>query len=160
LTPARARPASPSKSSLPVDEGLLLRLRTAGETIEWHEEEATDARATQGGRRRARGKPTNPRDAPRHRVRRARLHEQEARVEEGSDRKGDELAVDSGPLGALVLLLEIDRRGLPTRLVPRGGGERAGFDDGALEATWARTGGEPALAVPISQLVTLARYAL
>jgi hypothetical protein len=160
MMPAKSPPAAPPKSSLPVDEGLLVRLRTAGETIEWREEKATEAKATKGGRGRARGKPANPRDAPRHRVRRALLHEQEARVEEGSDRKGTELAVDSGPLGALVLLLEIDRRGLPTRLVPRGGGERAGFDEGALEATWARAGGEPALAVPISQLVTLARYAL
>jgi hypothetical protein len=152
--------ATPTRGPLPVDEGLLARLKAAGEAIAWAEEAATEARATKGGRRRPRGKPELRSDAPRRRVRRARLHEQEARVEEGSDRRGEEVAVDSGPLGALVLLLEIERRGLPTRLVPRGGGERAGFDEGAIEAVWSPSGGEPTLAVPLSQLVTLARYAL
>lgn len=68
--------------------------------------------------------------------------------------------VDSGPVGALVLLLEIDRRGPPTLLTTHAAGQRPGFSQGALEARWAPTRGADEPAIPLRDLVELARYAL
>lgn len=132
-------------SPLPVDAGLLGRLRAAGGQIAWRE-------AARGGRR-ARGA-----KAP-GTVRIAHLHDEEARVEARSAPGRHALVVDSGPVGALVVLLEVDRRGRATRLIAREAGEVPGFDHGAIEAEW---GGapDPTPGLPIADLVALARYAL
>ena len=70
------------------------------------------------------------------------------------------VAVDSGPLGALVLLLEIDERGPPTSLGARESGRPPSFPGGVIEAAWgggtARFDSHPT----VQDLVELARYAL
>lgn len=132
-------------TGLPVEPGLLERLRAAGTRIAWRE--ATPRAA---GRRR-RGASAAARIA--------HLHDEEARVEEGDGKDGHALLVDSGPVGALVVLLEADRRGLPSRLVAHAAGVRPGFASGAIEAAW--SGGPPdGSGLPLADLVALARYAL
>ena len=133
---------SGSRSRLPIDPGLLARYRAAGEKIAW------------------RTVPRRGRGHLERRVRIAHLHDEEARVEEWGRGTRGHVAVDSGPLGALVLLLEIDRRGPPATLGARESGRDPAFPTGAIEAAW---GGEP---VPFDSrprfedLVELARYAL
>ena len=128
--------------ALPVDPGLLRRFVDAGGRIEW--------RAAPAGPKRPRGR----------RARIAHLHDEEARVETwGSDPKGG-AAVDSGPVGALVLLLECVRRGPPSALGAANAGTDPAFPSGAIVATW---GSEavPTDSVPrLRDLVELARYAL
>ncbi|HKS59685.1 MAG TPA: hypothetical protein VJS68_02780, partial [Thermoplasmata archaeon] len=107
------------RSPLPVDVGLLQRFREAGTQIQWIPEVAPPRR---GASRRSR--------------RRAHLFEEEAYLElrEGN---GSAVAVaDSGPVGALLLLLEIDRRGAPSLLTTHAAKELAGFPQGAIEARW------------------------
>ncbi|HEY6237746.1 MAG TPA: hypothetical protein VIZ68_00975, partial [Thermoplasmata archaeon] len=95
--------------------------------------------------------------APAASARVAHLHDEEARIEERSD---GSRVVEAGPVGALVLLLEADLRGLPTRLIARAAGEVPGFDQGAIEARWDPPT-EPAEPGPtLRDLVGLARYAL
>jgi len=126
-----------------VSDGLLERFRAAGERIAWREE-APPAR--KGGKR-------TPSLA---RIRIAHLHDEEARVEE---RRDGGRRVDSGPVGALVLLLEIDRRGPVRSLRAHPAGALPGFGQGAIEASWEAplTDGTD---VPLADLVELARYAL
>lgn len=126
-----------------VDNGLLERFRAAGARIAWRD--APKGRA---------GTP-----APKGAVARiAHLHDEEALVVEGADGRR---TVASGPVGALVVLLEIDRRGPAVDLRALAAGIRPGFDDGAIEATWRpRKGAAPGSPVPPADLVELARYAL
>ena len=127
-------------TGLPVDEGLLRRLREAGAAIRW-----TPA----GGSPRARGT-----------RRRARLHEDEATVEVRNDPDGVTVEVAAGPVGAVVLLLEADRRGLPEALGSRNGRAGSPFPAGSIVAAWG-TGEVAADARPtVRDLVELARYAL
>lgn len=130
-------------AALPIDEGLLGRFRAAGIKVQWR-----DAPKAAAGRRSARP------------ARIAHLHDEEARVERSESTASTTVVVDSGPLGALVLLLEIDRRGAPASLSPAAAGERRGFDQGAIVAQWGAVRGPAAAALPISDLVELARYAL
>jgi len=133
-----SRPASP----VAIDPGLLARFRAAGPKIAWR---AAEGRTT---------RPAGPR------VRVAHLHDEEARVEESGGGRRYRVAVDSGPLGALVILLAIDRRGVPSALGAAEAGKRAGFPTGAIVAAW---GGEsvPNDSAPtVDDLVELARYAL
>lgn len=133
-----------SPGAIPADDGLLARFRSAGTQIAW--------RPAKGRRAAPSGRPTSRRIA--------HLNDEEATVEQTGPSGRPTIVVDSGPLGALVLLLEIDRRGAPTHLVARTAGERAGFDQGALQASWGRrdaAGGPP---LPVADLVGLARYAL
>lgn len=126
-----------------VSEGLLERFRAAGERIAWREDGRPPRR---GGKKATVGT----------RVRIAHLHDEEARVEERAD---GGRRVDSGPVGALVLLLEIDRRGPARSLRAHPAGALPGFGQGAIEASWA----SPIAAgtdVPLKDLVDLARYAL
>ncbi|HTT35078.1 MAG TPA: hypothetical protein VMH78_04340 [Thermoplasmata archaeon] len=129
---------------LGVDPGLLARFRAAHATIRWRDAP------------RARRRP-----APPGGVRIAHLHDEEARVvtlDAGAD--GTTLQTDSGPVGALVLLIEVERRGTPVDLRAREAAELPGFPQGALEARW----GGPRPAAPggigYADLVALARYAL
>lgn len=128
-----------------VDGGLLERFRSAGARIAWREVPTTVGRS-----RRPKGPP------PRSRI--AHLHDEEARVIESASGR----LVESGPVGALVLLLEIDRRGAPVCLRAHAAGEKPGFASGAIEARWdlgatTSAGGTDLL---LRDLVDLARYAL
>jgi hypothetical protein len=129
-------------SGLSVDAGLLVRFREGGQAIAWRP-----------ARSRARA-------AKARRARVAHLHDEEARVETwGTEAKGG-VEVDSGPLGALVLLLEIDRRGPPSALGARDAGRNPAFPSGSIVAGW---GGETVSgdSTPrLPDLVELARYAL
>ena len=93
-------------------------------------------------------------------VRIAHLHDEEARVE-SRERAGETtFRTDSGPVGALVLLMEIDRRGAPTRLIAHDAGAVPGFP----RAPWRRSGPAGAAPeagrLPLPDLVSLARYTL
>jgi hypothetical protein len=127
---------------LPIDAGLLARFRAAARAIAW------------------RPGTTRPRAAKGHRVRIAHLHDEDARVESwGTEARGG-VAVDSGPVGALVLLLEADRRGPPTTLGAEEAGRNPAFPSGALVAAWG-PGDVPQDSHPrLEDLVELARYAL
>jgi len=77
----------------------------------------------------------------------------------GTARSGG-IAVDSGPVGALALLLEADVRGVPHALGAANAGRDPAFPSGALVATWGSKA-PPADSRPtLRDLVELARYAL
>ena len=137
--------------SLPIDPGLLERFRAAGGSIRW----GAPPRKT-----REHGRPAKSR--PRLRITRiAHLHDEEARVEQVSEGTEESVVTDSGPVGALVLLLEIDRRGRPTSLAALEGDRLPEFPQGALKATWtSQTRSVGPLSLPFSDLLALARYAL
>lgn len=125
-----------------VDPGLMDRFRDAGRHVAW--------RPAAKGAKRPAGR----------RARVAHLNDEDARVEEWGTGARAAVAVDSGPVGALVLLLEVDRRGPPSALGAWEAGRDPGFPSGAIVAAW---GGLP---VPtdsrprFADLVELARYAL
>jgi len=128
-------------SVLPIDAGLLARFRSAGSSIAWRA--APKARAAR----------------PPRRARIAHLHEEDARVEEWGPAPHGAMEVDSGPLGALVVLLEIDRRRATPRLESRDAGIDPAFPQGGIRATWGGRGtGRAGPTIP--DLVELARYAL
>ncbi len=128
-------------AALPADPGLLARFRDAGRRIAW--------RPAPKGRR------------PSGRTARiAHLHDEEARVEEWGTKKSRGLAVDSGPVGALVLLLEIDRRGPPTHLGAENAGRDRAFPAGAIVAGWGEVAVPTDSRPRVEDLVELARYAL
>jgi len=127
---------------LEVDAGLLARFRAAGAKIAWR---PVPARAKRG--------------AP-GRVRVAHLNDEEARVAVSGRGANLRVAVDAGPVGALVLLLEVDRRGPPAALGASEAGREPGFPAGAIVAAW----GDPEVPTDseprVRDLVDLARYAL
>ena len=125
-----------------MDPGLLVRYRAAGQKIAWREVRTIAKR------------PAGPR------ARIAHLHDEEARVEVRGRGTAVRITVDSGPLGALVLLLEIDRRGSPTALGAQEAGRNPAFPSGAIVAAWGG-GTVPEDSRPgLDDLVKLARYAL
>ncbi len=126
-----------------LDPGLLGRFRSAGERITWRDGPRTK------GRRKASAT-----------LRIAHLSDEEARIEERSGAGTFALVVESGPVGALVLLLQWADRGEPNRLLTHEAGQVEGFAAGALEAVWVDGSTERALAIPLSDVVGLARYAL
>lgn len=127
-----------SPSVLPVDDGLLARFRAAAPRIAWR-----PARSAKGRRARI-----------------AHLHDEEARLETwGSDSNGG-AEVDAGPLGALLLLLEADRRGVLPHLASREAGADKGFPQGAIRARWGRGPSRPEPGPTLRDLTDLARYAL
>jgi hypothetical protein len=128
-------------AELGVAPGLLERFRSAALQVEW--------RSAPGGA------------SPGATARIAHLFQEEARVELREDPKGAMLKVDSGPVGALVLLLEADRRGVPRRWESQNAGRDAAFPSGSLVAVWG-SHDDPASDGPVrlSDLVDLARYAL
>ena len=122
---------------LVVDPGLLDRFRAAGRKMTWRPvvEAGRDSRI-------------------------AHLHDEECRVESEGKGEGFRLRVEPGPVGALILLLEIDRRGPPGALEATDAGPEP-FGRGALEARWGSVGGAlGGRAIPTSDLVGVARYAL
>ncbi|MGD0249459.1 MAG: hypothetical protein ABSB97_00990 [Thermoplasmata archaeon] len=127
---------------LAVDPGLLTRFRDAGRSIAW---------------RPAASRPQAPKG---HRARVAHLHDEEARVESWGDERTGGVEVDSGPVGALVLLLEADRRGPPAGVGARDAGRNPAFPSGSIVAVWGN-GTVPEDSRPrLRDLVELARYAL
>jgi len=122
---------------LSVDPGLLTRFRAAGKKIVWR---------TVGGKR------------PSARI--AHLNDEEARVELSGRGVKSRVTVDSGPLGALVLLLEIDRRGPPTGLGASEAGRAARFPSGAIVAAWDGESVPEDSKPGVDDLVDLARYSL
>ncbi len=125
-----------------IPTSLLERLRSAEPRIEW--------RSLPGSPRARRGSTT----------RIAHLFQEEARVVRTETSGGLELRVDAGPVGALLLLLEVDRRGPPTALGASDGRRDPEFPSGALVARWG-AGPVPTDSRPrLADLVDLARYAL
>jgi hypothetical protein len=142
--PALARPGGVVSAPI-ADAGLWERFRVAGTKVQWRPIVGVPK---PGGRKAKRE------------ARIAHLHDEEARVESEEGPSGILLRTDSGPVGALVLLLEIDRRGVPMRLEARAAGEAAGFAQGALEAEWVPGARPVPGSLPLADLVALARYAL
>jgi len=126
-------------SSPVIDPRIIDRFRNAGRSIQWQS--------------------AVPNEGANPRTRIATLHEQPARVVERETESGHEMIVDSGPVGALVLVLEVDRRGLPHAIAPVSAGRIEGFPDGALRAIW-ETGPLPAPGTVWKDVLDLARYAL
>jgi hypothetical protein len=129
-------------TGLGLDEGLLRRLRDAGRAIAWGPE---------GPSRRPRGAPT---------VRVARLRDEEARVAVREAPEGASVEVTAGPVGAVVLLLEADRRGPPRALGSRNGSVGSSFPSGSIVATWGPAEVVADARPTLRDLVELARYAL
>jgi hypothetical protein len=127
-------------TGLPLDEGLLRRLREAGTAIRW-----TPA----SGSKRARGT-----------LRVARLREEEATVEVRDAPTGGTVEVAAGPVGAVVLLLEADRRGAPTALGSRNARAGSPFPAGSIVAVWGAADVVADARPTLRDLVKLARYAL
>jgi hypothetical protein len=132
-----------SPPSIQIDAGLLARFRAAGQKIEWRPVE---------GARRSRGRT----------ARIARLDDEEARIEDAPAPTGAIVRAESGPVGALVLLLEVDRRGPPTRFESWEAGRDPAFPAGAIVAHWGPEPGSPPTpgAPRMKDLVELARFAL
>jgi hypothetical protein len=125
---------------LPINAGLLERFRRAGAEVQWRKASTASARGRS--------------------ARIAHLHDEEARVENWGTGRSGGVAVDSGPVGALVLLLEVDRRGFPDSLGAAEAGRDPAFRSGALVAVWG-SGTAPTDSAPeLRDLVELARYAL
>lgn len=132
---------SGTRPDLGVAAGLLDRFRAAAGQIEWR---PVKGRSKRGATSRL-----------------AHLFQEEARVDSREVPGGLILAVDSGPVGALVLLLEADRRGAPRILCSQNAGRNPAFASGALVAVWGRIPDPPSDGpVRLSDLVELARYAL
>jgi hypothetical protein len=133
---------SPDGPSLPLHPGLRARFRSAGAKIEWT--------PTVTG-------PDRPAERRRQQV---RLHEDEAHIEEWGTESVGGMMVDSAPLGALVLMLALDRRGVPTAWGATHAGRDPAFPEGAIVAIWG-PGEAPADEQPrFEDVVDLARYAL
>ena len=129
-------------SPLPIDEGLRARFRSAGARIAW--------RPAAGA-----GRPSS-----RRRAQIAHLHDEEARVESWGRSPSGGIEVDSGPLGALIVLLEADRRGVLPVLTSREAGTDPAFPQGAIAARWGTDSSRPLPGPTVHDLVELARYAL
>ena len=127
---------------LPIDAGLLARFRAAGAQIAW------------------RDAPADPAVGKRRRARIAHLNEEEARVETWGRAPRGGVAVGSGPLGALVILLEADRRCRSPVLGAHEAGREPAFPGGALVAAWDGSPVPTDAAPRLADLVELARYAL
>jgi hypothetical protein len=123
-----------------IDAGLLTRFRAAGPQIAWRPAPA------------GRGK------GPRARI--AHLHDEECRVVRRGREGSGSVAVESGPLGALVLLLEMDRHGLPRDYGAGNAGRDPGYPGGFLEASWGALAVAHDTKPTLRDLVELARYAL
>jgi hypothetical protein len=129
-------------SDLGIDAGLLTRFRDAGTKIAW------------------RVAPKTPKRPRGRRVRVAHLNDEETRVESSGTGPTSEVEVDSGPLGALILVLEADQRGFPDALEPVEASADPAFPGGAIRARWRRSAKPGSSPLDLHDLVELARYAL
>lgn len=136
-----------SGGRLPGETVLWERLRAAEKEIAWTEA-PTGARS-----KRSR--------SPSPWVRLAKLHDEEARFELTESGPSCSAIASSGPVGALLLLMEMDRRGAPGHLYARPASKRSPYPDGAIEAQWGSpAAGDGRPEVPIEELLALVRYAL
>jgi len=133
---------SDARSRTAVDPGLLARFRSAAGKIAWRPVPSSGARSA------------------RRVTRIAHLHDEEARVEVTGRGTRTRIAVESGPVGALVLLLEIDGRGPPSALGASEAGHEPGFPGGAIVAAWGGASVPHDSSPTLSDLVELARYSL
>ena len=124
-----------------VDPGLADRFRRAGEGIAWRRPRPAQGRGWSD--------------------RIAHLHDEEARIRTEERPGSARMTAEPGPVGALVLLLEIDRRGEPAVLEAFDAAV-APFAAGGLRATWGKPWAPdgPARRIPPKDLVDVARYAL
>ena len=90
----------------------------------------------------------------------AYYHDETARIEQRSVGSEDVVTVTSGPVGALVLIAECARRGVPTSLESRNAGDLPEFPEGAIEARWDANSRARKHSLPFADVVELARYAL
>jgi len=90
----------------------------------------------------------------------AYYHDETARIEQRSVGSEDVLTVTSGPVGALVLVGECARRGLPTSFESRNAGDLPEFPEGAIEARWDANARTRKHVLPFGDVIKLARYAL
>jgi hypothetical protein len=141
-----------------VDAGLRERFRAAGAQVSWRDVEAPKSRSTGASKRTQPAR--KPKAPPSSRVRIAHLHDEEARIEETNLGSTTSMIVDSGPVGALILLLELERRGPPALLTTRDADPGSPFPQGAIEARWNGGATEPEYSLPMGDLIQLARYAL
>jgi hypothetical protein len=135
-----------------IDPGLAERFRAAAAQIQWREPDGPPP-----GKAKSKSKAKAP---PSRQVRIAHLNDEEARVEADETKASSTWVVDSGPVGALVLLLEVQRRGPPARLSTRDANPSGPFPMGAIEACWERSGPAGPYELPAGDLILLARYAL
>ncbi|HUI38040.1 MAG TPA: hypothetical protein VLY85_00245 [Thermoplasmata archaeon] len=141
----------------PLPPGLLERFRAAEAQISWRD-------APGGGRPGA--KPKRPKGArpppgpPRSAARIAHLNDEEARVEERHEDEAVTIRADSGPVGALVIVLELERRGRPAYLGIVDPDPTSAFPGGAIEVRWDPLTSGSEFSLPVDDLVRLARYAL
>jgi hypothetical protein len=140
-----------------VDAGLRERFRAANAQISWREVEPPKSRPS---KRAARKTPAKPSKGPSSRTRIAHLNDEDARVEESIVGSTTAWVVDSGPVGALVLLLELERRGPPALLTTHDADPDSAFPQGAIEARWNGGATPPEFALPLGDLIQLARFAL
>jgi hypothetical protein len=141
---------------LPIDAGLLERFLEAEKGVEWRPvvsppKPAKTRRAREGTGARARTETD---------ARLAYYHDETARIEQRTVGSEDIFIVTSGPVGALVLVGECARRGLPTSLEARNAGDLAEFPEGAIEARWDPNARARKPGLPFSDVIELARYAL
>ena len=130
-----------TREPLRIDPGLLGRFRAAGAKIAWRDSTST------------------PHAARSRRARVAHLNDEDARVESWGRSPRGGVEVDAGPLGALILLLEADRRGSVPTVESREAGVDSAFPGGALYAEWGPRA-RPVRGPTIHDLIELARYAL
>ena len=143
--------------ALPVDPGLRERFRAAAAQISWTDKSPKRARSpVRPTKDRARS--SVPRDSETVRV--AHLNDEDARVEVRVTAGTVSVQVDSGPLGALVLLLELERLGPPTALTSHEGRPAGPFPSGSIEALWSNGPVPSEDPLPLDDVVRLARYAL
>jgi len=148
---------TPEPDPLPIDAGLLERFLKAERGVEWR---PIEARPSPAGRRKGRTARTGARARTAAESRLAYYHDETARIEERSLGSEVVLTVTSGPVGALVLIGECTRRGLPTLLEAKNAGEVPEFPEGAIEARWDENAPGRHHALPFADVVKLARYAL
>jgi len=143
--------------ALPVDPGLRERFRAAAAQISWIDKNPKRSRPAVRAPK-GRAIPPAPRTSESLRV--AHLNDEDARVEVRTAPGTISVHVDSGPLGALVLLLEMERLGPPTALTTHEARADGPFPSGSIEALWSSSPVPSEDPLPMDDLIRLARYAL
>jgi hypothetical protein len=146
----------PEPEPLPIDVGLLERFLDAEQGVQWKPVEPSPKPARSRKSREGTGARARAETASRL----AYYNDETARIEQRSVGAEDVLTVTSGPVGALVLVGECARRGLPTSLESRNAGDLPEFPDGAIEARWDGHARSQRHTLPFADVVQLARYAL
>jgi len=144
--------------ALPVDPGLRERFRAAAAQISWIDQSPKRPARAPGKAKPAHRREPPPRASESARV--AHLNDEDARVEVRTRPGAVSVQVDSGPLGALVLLVEMERLGPPTVLTAHDATSGGPFPLGSIEARWSDAPEISEDPLPLDDLIRLARYAL